>query len=68
MEQIFEQMNLVMQRNYKARQRFLNVRTYKVVPLANRSGVIEWVADTMPLHAYSFPAHEKYNQEDWKPN
>ncbi|EAQ91322.1 hypothetical protein CHGG_03257 [Chaetomium globosum CBS 148.51] len=44
----------------------LGVRTYKVLPLTSSSGLIEFVSNTIPLHEYLMPAHEKYYPKDLK--
>lgn len=65
MEQVFEEVSKML-RNHKAtRQRDLKVRTYKVIPLTNRSGIIEFVSNSLPLNDYLRPAHKKYHPKDW---
>jgi serine-protein kinase ATM len=66
MEQVFEQVSELLKTNRSTRQRNLSIRTYRVLPLAANAGVIEFVANTIPLHDYLMPAHEKYNPKDWK--
>ena len=66
MEQVFEQVNELLKGNKATRQRNLTIRTYKVLPLTSSAGVIEFVADTKPLHDYLIPAHERYNPKDMK--
>jgi ataxia telangiectasia mutated family protein len=64
MEQVFEQVNELLKRSRSTRQRDLNIRTYKVIPLSAVAGIIEFVANTTPLHEYLMPAHEKYYPKD----
>lgn len=59
-------MDGVMQRNRETRLRRLRIRTYKVVPLRPRTGVIEWVLDTIPLLEYLEQTHVSVNPRDWK--
>lgn len=66
MEQVFEQVSNLLQKNRTTRQRNLSIRTYKVLPLTATTGIIEFVRDTVPLHDYLIPAHEKYRPRDMK--
>jgi serine-protein kinase ATM len=66
MQQIFQQMDGVMQRNRETRRRGMRIRTYKVVPLKPKTGVIEWVLDTIPLLKYLECKHVTLNPNDWK--
>lgn len=66
MEQVFEQVNNLLRDHRKTRQRNLGIRTYKVLPLTPNAGIIEFVKDTIPLHEYLLPAHQKYYPKDFK--
>ncbi|KAH7418935.1 serine/threonine-protein kinase-like protein tel1 [Cadophora sp. MPI-SDFR-AT-0126] len=68
MEQVFEQVSDLLQRNKSTRQRNLSIKTYRVLPLTNETGVLEFVANTIPLHEFLIPAHEKYHPKDLKAN
>jgi ataxia telangiectasia mutated family protein len=68
MEQVFEQVNELLKTNRATRQRNLNIRTYKVLPLTSVAGIIEFVANTIPLHEYLMPAHERFYPRDLKGN
>ncbi|KAH6680816.1 serine/threonine-protein kinase-like protein tel1 [Halenospora varia] len=68
MEQVFEQVSELLRANRATRQRNLNIRTYKVLPLTSIAGVIEFVPNTIPLHEYLMPAHERYYPKDLKGN
>ena len=68
MEQVFEQVSELLQDHRATRQRQLGIRTYKVLPLTQNAGIIEFVKDTIPLHEYSLPAHQRYFPKDYKPN
>ena len=65
MQQIFQQMDGVMQRNRETRRRGMRIRTYKVVPLEPKTGVIEWVLETIPLVEYLEQTHPAVNRNDW---
>lgn len=67
MEQVFGEVSKML-RNHKAtRQRNLHVRTYKVIPLTNRSGIIEFVPNSIPINDFLQPAHLKYHPSSMKP-
>lgn len=66
MEQVFDQVSRLLKNHTATRLRNLGIRTYKVLPLSTRSGLMEFVPNTMPLHQYIMPAHEKYYTADWK--
>ncbi|EOO01356.1 putative ataxia telangiectasia mutated protein [Phaeoacremonium minimum UCRPA7] len=66
MEQVFAAVSEVFKLHRTTRQRNLGIRTYKVLPLTSASGLIEFVSDTIPLHEYLMPAHERYYPKDLK--
>jgi ataxia telangiectasia mutated family protein len=68
MEQVFEQVSELLKANRSTRQRNLSIRTYKVLPLTSTAGIIEFVPNTVPLHEYLMPAHERYYPKDLKGN
>ena len=68
MEQVFEQVSNLLRTQRATRQRKLGIRTYKVLPLTSREGVIEFVSDTIPLHDYLLPAHSRHFPKDLKVN
>ena len=68
MEQVFEQVSSLLQMQRDTRQRRLGIRTYKVLPLTATSGIIEFVPNTIPLHDYLMPAHQRHFPNDLKPN
>ena len=68
MEQVFAQVSELLKMNRSTRQRNLSIRTYKVVPLSSYAGVIEFVPNTIPLHDFLMPAHERYYPKDLKGN
>jgi len=67
MQQVFAVMNklLVAEPTTKARQ--LQIRTYKVVPLSQRSGLIEWCEDTQTFGEYLIKNHRHYRPADYDP-
>jgi hypothetical protein len=52
MEQMFDIVNVLLRMDPATRQRYLHIRTYKVIPLAPASGIVEWVDNTMTLSSY----------------
>ncbi|OJJ51010.1 hypothetical protein ASPZODRAFT_162899 [Penicilliopsis zonata CBS 506.65] len=68
MEQVFEQVSSLLKDHQATRQRNLGIRTYKVLPLTSNAGIIEFVPNTIPLHDYLMPAHQRYYPKDMKPS
>ena len=68
MEQVFEQVSNLLGAQRATRQRNLSIRTYKVLPLTATSGIIEFVSNTLPLHDYLMPAHQRHFPSDHKPS
>ncbi|KAL5377435.1 hypothetical protein DPSP01_009773 [Paraphaeosphaeria sporulosa] len=68
MEQVFDQVSRLLKKHTATRLRNLGIRTYKVLPLSTRSGLMEFVQNTIPLHGWLMPAHERYNPHDYKPD
>ncbi|KAL1411153.1 Serine/threonine-protein kinase tel1 [Vanrija albida] len=62
MEQVFELTNRLLQRDRRAAARNLTFRTYTVVPLAERSGIIEFVGNTMAIGEWLKDAHSRYRK------
>ncbi|GLV35047.1 telomere fusion [Carabus blaptoides fortunei] len=63
MQQVFKIMNTLLAKNKQTSK--LLIRTYKVVPLSQRSGILEWCENTEPLGAYLIDAHRRYHPSDW---
>ncbi|MBW0586788.1 hypothetical protein O181_126503 [Austropuccinia psidii MF-1] len=66
MEQVFSAVSSLLKLHRATQQRNLGIRTYKVLPLTASSGLIEFVPNTMPLHEFLMPAHERYYPRDMK--
>eukprot|EP01147_Barroeca_monosierra_P002859 gene2859-5695_t len=49
MQQLFAVMNQALASNPACRQRRLSLRTYSVIPMTTRIGILEWVANTRVL-------------------
>ncbi|KZM20995.1 ATP binding [Ascochyta rabiei] len=66
MEQVFDQVSRLLKNHTSTRIRNIGIRTYKVLPLSTRSGLMEFVPNTVPLHTWVMPAHERYYPNDYK--
>lgn len=66
MEQVFSAVSNLLKLHRSAQQRNLGIRTYKVLPLTSSTGLIEFVQNTIPLHEFLMPAHERYHPKDLK--
>ena len=71
MEQVFGLLNQLLEQDEDSHQQKLSIRTYKVVPLSQRSGVLQWCTDTAPLAVFLVGAdmrsgaHKKYFPKQW---
>ena len=70
MEQVFSLLNELLLLNNETKKRKLSVRTYKVVPLSQRSGILEWCQNTQPIALFlegpdkKSGAHKKYHPKE----
>lgn len=73
MQQVFALVNRFLQKNVESKKRNLVIRTYKVVPLSKRSGVLQWCEGTQPFGEYLIGpamitgAHKRYYPNEWSP-
>ncbi|XP_066103499.1 serine-protein kinase ATM [Saccopteryx bilineata] len=69
MQQVFQMCNTLLQRNTETRKRKLTICTYKVVPLSQRSGILEWCTGTVPIGEFLVNnengAHRRYRPKDF---
>ena len=65
MQQVFVLVDTLLKENPTTRQRRLNMRTYKVIPLAMRSGLLEWVDNTQTLLDFLKKAHPLHRPKDY---
>ena len=68
MEQAFVLINSLLARDELSRRRHLRIRTYKVVPLQNRNGLIEFVSDTKPIGDVLGVLYRKYRPNQLQPD
>jgi len=66
-EQLFEAMNVCLRHDAKCAKRNFAVRTYQVVPMTARVGVLEWVPNTIPLKAVIDAQAKKADQDIREP-
>ncbi|KAL3277397.1 hypothetical protein HHI36_012746 [Cryptolaemus montrouzieri] len=72
MQQVFTIMNSLLSLNKQTCG--LKIRTYKIIPLSMRSGVLEWAKNTMPIGLYllgddeNMGAHQIYRPQDKSPS
>ncbi|EJT96604.1 hypothetical protein DACRYDRAFT_120031 [Dacryopinax primogenitus] len=64
MEQVFELVNHLLQHDLHTRKRRLQMRTYRVIPLASQAGMLEFVESTSPLGSWLQVAHSKYYRNE----
>ncbi|XP_068621125.1 serine-protein kinase ATM [Battus philenor] len=68
MQQVFNIVNTLLENNPITNKNKLIIRTYKVVPMSRRSGVLGWCEGTMPLGVYLLEAHTSYRPQDITPS
>ena len=68
MEQVFDEASKMLRNHKTARQRNLHIRTYKVIPLSPKSGIIEFVPNSTSFSEFLVGAHERYYPQDYKYN
>ncbi|GAB1602778.1 serine-protein kinase ATM-like [Argonauta hians] len=66
MQQVFGLVNQLLHKDTEAHKKRLKIRTYKVIPLSQRSGLLEWCEGTQPLGEYLIPKHRIYRPNDWE--
>ncbi|KAG6455766.1 serine-protein kinase ATM [Manduca sexta] len=69
MQQVFNIVNTLLEKDPITSRNKLLIRTYKVVPMSRQSGVLEWCVGTLPLGAYlvgagKAGAHARYRPKD----
>jgi serine-protein kinase ATM len=59
MEQVFDLVNIVLRHDKETTKRKLKIRGYKVIPLAAKAGVLEFVGNTQPMYQWLLKAHTR---------
>ncbi|XP_069700137.1 serine-protein kinase ATM isoform X2 [Periplaneta americana] len=70
MQQVFTILNTLLKNNKETKKRKLLIRTYKVVPLSQRSGILEWCQNTEPMANITLAqngTHRRYYPQDNTP-
>ena len=62
MQQVFGLMNTLLKNDEQTGKKRLQIRQYKVVPLSQRSGVLEWCDNTMPIGEFLIGPDHRYNR------
>lgn len=57
MEQVFQQVNKIIRKDREMRKQQLHIRTYNVIPLGPKSGMIEFVNNSLSLHSILSELH-----------
>ena len=65
MQQVFCMINNLLMQESTAVERKLLIRTYKVIPLSTRSGILEWCQNTIPIGMYITEARKKYRPKEY---
>lgn len=58
MQQVFALVNDMLGRDEVTRRRKLRVRTYKIIPLQNANGVLEFVKNAVSVHDVIIPLYK----------
>jgi phosphatidylinositol kinase/protein kinase (PI-3 family) len=56
----FDLINTLLQRNIDAKKRELQIRTYRIIPIASRAGVVEWVNNAVPFGDMLINGYSKF--------
>lgn len=72
MQQVFTILNNMLENSKETQSSRLHIKTYKVIPLTQRSGILEWCSNSIPLGSYlvgtkGSGAHERYHPKDMTP-
>ncbi|KAL6937894.1 hypothetical protein ACO0RG_004419 [Hanseniaspora osmophila] len=59
MQQVFKQVNLIFSSHQHSRKKKLRVRTYEVIPMGNKAGIIEFIENASSLRDVLVPLHKR---------
>ena len=62
---IFNMVNVLLRKQATSRKRGLCIRTYSIIPLSPRAGVVQWVDGTILIGKLLSDGHKRYNEKDW---
>lgn len=65
MQQVFALINDLLTKEEHSKFKNLRIRTYKVLPLSSRTGILRWCENTVPVGVYLKAAHETYRPNDY---
>ncbi|PVG01028.1 hypothetical protein CPB86DRAFT_728198 [Serendipita vermifera] len=64
MEQAFELINILLRQDRESKRRDMSLRTYKVIPLPRKTGILQFVSNTVTLAEWLPAAHTRYRPRD----
>ncbi|KAM4688942.1 DNA-dependent protein kinase catalytic subunit [Discoglossus pictus] len=67
-EQLFDIMNIILSQDAACSQRHMQLKTYQVIPMTTRIGLIEWLENTCTLKDFIFTAMSEDEQKDISSN
>jgi ataxia telangiectasia mutated family protein len=59
---VFEVVDQMLKKHVPTRKRNLGIRTYKVIPLAPKAGLLGWVTNTVPLGSVLLDLYNKHHK------
>ncbi|XP_040210104.1 DNA-dependent protein kinase catalytic subunit [Rana temporaria] len=64
-EQLFDVMNIILSQDAACSQRYMQIKTYQVVPMTPRIGIIEWLENTCTLKDFILGAMTEKEKENF---
>ncbi|XP_077348787.1 DNA-dependent protein kinase catalytic subunit isoform X2 [Lithobates pipiens] len=64
-EQLFDVMNIILSQDAACSQRYMQIKTYQVVPMTPRIGIIEWLENTCTLKDFILGAMTENEKENF---
>ncbi|KAM4028882.1 DNA-dependent protein kinase catalytic subunit [Anomaloglossus baeobatrachus] len=63
-EQLFDIMNIILSEDAACKQRYMQLKTYQVIPMTTRIGIIEWLENTCTLKDFILSTLTEREKED----
>ncbi|XP_077126580.1 DNA-dependent protein kinase catalytic subunit [Ranitomeya variabilis] len=64
-EQLFDIMNIILSQDAACKQRYMQLKTYQVIPMTTRIGIIEWLENTNTLKDFILSTLTKQERTDF---
>ncbi|KAM5158207.1 DNA-dependent protein kinase catalytic subunit [Mantella aurantiaca] len=64
-EQLFDVMNIILSQDAACSQRYMQIKTYQVIPMTTRIGMIEWLENTCTLKDFIIQAMTENEKKDY---